>query len=397
MPLTRRTFVKSLGVGGVGAFSLPLIAARGHEAYVGAVANGAVVPEFDADHAARLRAGAPRALRLDSNENPNGPGESALSAIRAMFGEAPRYPDMPSADLRDAIARRHGVKAENVILGCGSGEVLRMATYAFTSPTRALVTGAPTFEDPGKHAEVIGTPVRAVPVTGTLHLDLGGMARACGSGQGAGLVFLCNPNNPTATLHGAPAIRDFVNTVTTKSPETTVLIDEAYFEYVEDPAYATAIPLALENPRVVVARTFSKIYGMAGLRLGYAIGHTETIKSLQRQKLSNSVNVLAAAAGLATLGDEAHIARERNANRSARDFTQRFFESLGYKVTPPQTNFLMVDVRRDAKEFQDACRKRDVLVGRPFPPLKTQARVSIGTMEEMQRAVEVFRQVLSTA
>jgi histidinol-phosphate aminotransferase len=386
MPLTRRTFVKSLGVGGVGALSMPLIAARGHEA-----------PEFVADGAERLRAGMPRALRLDSNENPNGPGESALSAIRAMFGEAPRYPDLPSADLRDAIARRHGVKPENVILGCGSGEVLRMATYAFTSPARALVTAAPTFEDPGKHAEVIGAPVRAVPVTGTLHLDLAGMARACGNGQSAGLVFLCNPNNPTATLHGASAVRDFATTVTSRSPETTILIDEAYFEYVEDPSYATAIPLALENPRVVVARTFSKIYGMAGLRLGYAIGQAATIKGMQRHKLSNGVNVLAAAAALTTLGDDEHVARERKANREARDFTQRFFESLGYKVTPPQTNFLMVDVRRGAKEFQDACRKREILVGRPFPPLKTQARVSIGTMEEMQRAVEVFRQVLSTA
>jgi histidinol-phosphate aminotransferase len=272
-----------------------------------------------------------------------------------------------------------------------------MATYAFTSPTRALVTAAPTFEDPAKHAETIGAPVRAVPVTGTLHLDLAGMSRACAGGPTAGLVFLCNPNNPTATLHGASAVRDFVSGVSTRSPDTTVLIDEAYFEYVEDPSYATAIPLALQNPRVVVARTFSKIYGMAGLRVGYAIGQADTIKLMQRHKLSNGINVLAAAAAIATLGDEEHIARERKLNRDARDFTQRFFESLGYKVTPPQTNFLMVDVRRDPKEFQEACRKRDVLVGRPFPPLRTHARVSVGTMNEMQRAADVFRQVLSTA
>jgi histidinol-phosphate aminotransferase len=392
--LTRRSFVKTVGTGSVGVIALPLIAARGNEAAVGELARGRALTATAGESRAPLRIASPKALRLDSNENPNGPGEAALNAIRAMFDEAPRYPDVPSSDIRDAIAKRHGVAAENVVVGCGSGEILRMAAYAFTRPTRALVTAAPTFEDPTRHAQMAGAQIRAVPVDASLKLDLAAMAGQC---AGAGLVFLCNPNNPTGTVHGARAIKDFVARVTRTSPETTILIDEAYHEYVEDESYATSVPLAMENPRVIVARTFSKIYGMAGLRVGYALGGTEAIKSLQEQKLPNAINVLGAAAALATLNDAAHIEREQSLNRIAKDVTRRFFERAGYRVIPSQANFIMVDVRRDSREFQDACRKHDVLVGRPFPPLTTMARISIGTLNEMQRALDVFKQVLSVA
>jgi histidinol-phosphate aminotransferase len=398
MPLSRRKFVKAASVGGLGALTAPLIAARGSEALRGALYepgwSSAVALGHPSEERAAYRLSAPDAIRLDSNENPNGPGAAALEAVRAMFREAPRYPDVTTTDLVQGIARHLKVAPENVVVGCGSGEILRMAVYAFTSPERALVTGAPSFEDPVYHAQYTRAPVRSVPVDGELRLDLG---RMLGESGGAGLVFLCNPNNPTATVYGATAVRDFIQQVHQRAPECTVMVDEAYHEYVEDPTYATAIPIALENPRVIVVRTFSKVYGMAGLRVGYAIGHPETMKQMQRHRLPNNINVLAAAAAVATLPDQPHLEKERRLNREAREFTRRAFEGMGFKSPVSNANFLMVPIGRDSRAFKDACAKHGILVGRPFPPLTTHARVSIGTMDEMKKAVDVFRQVLTGA
>jgi histidinol-phosphate aminotransferase len=387
MPLSRRSFVRAVGLGGAGVMTAPLIGARGREALAADLRAGLGAPTS--------ATGAAGVIRLSSNENPRGPCAAALDGLRGALGEASRYPFAPPEELRAAIAAAHGVRVENVLLGCGSTEVLRMAVDAFTSPTRALVTAAPTFEEPAARAEVIGAPVRAVRVDAGLRLDLAAMTAAAAMGGGAGLVFVNNPNNPTGTLHGARAIADFVRRTLAAAPGTTILIDEAYHEYVEDPAYSTAMPIALENPRVIVSRTFSKVYGLAGLRVGYAIGQPATLQALARHQLGMDVNVLAAAAARAALGDHELAARERRLNHEAREFTRRFFESAGYAVAPSRANFLMADIRRDAKRFQEACRAHDVLVGRPFPPLATHTRVSIGTMDEMRAAVDVFRRVLA--
>ena len=399
MFLSRRSFVKAASVSGLGAFTAPLIAARGSEALRDGILEHAFSPaagsaNFASDERAAFRLVSPDAIRLDSNENPNGPGQVALDAVRAMFGEASRYPDVPSDDLKHAIAHHLNVAPENVLIGCGSGEILRMAVYAFTAPDRALVTGAPSFEDPVKHAEMTHAPVRAVPVDGQLRLDVG---RMLDETAGAGLVFLCNPNNPTATVHGAATVRDFIAQTNKRAPDCVVMVDEAYHEYVDDPTYSTAVPLALENPKVIAVRTFSKVFGMAGLRCGYAIGRPETLKQMQHHRLPNNLNVLAAASAIATLPDAAHIQRERQLNREAREFTRRAFESIGYKSGVSNTNFIMVAIGRDSKAFKEACAKQGILIGRPFPPLTTQARISIGTMDEMKKAVDVFRQVLSGA
>jgi histidinol-phosphate aminotransferase len=281
-----------------------------------------------------------------------------------------------------------------VLVGCGSGEILRMASSAFTSPQRALVTGLPSFEDPVRHSQMMNAPIRAVPVDARLGLDLDGMLAQA---PGAGLVFLCNPNNPTGTVHGAAAVREFIARARRVAPECVVMVDEAYHEYVDDPAYATMLPEALQDPKVIVVRTFSKVYGMAGLRIGYAIGQADTLRQMARHRLPNSINVLAAAAAMATLPDAAHIEREKQLNRAARDFTRKAFDAMGLPAAPSHTNFIMVPIGRDARAFRDACAKHGVLVGRPFPPLDTHARISIGTMDEMKKAVDVFRQVLGAA
>jgi histidinol-phosphate aminotransferase len=175
------------------------------------------------------------------------------------------------------------------------------------------------------------------------------------------------------------------------------MMDEAYHEYVEDPAYTTSIPISMANPKVFTVRTFSKVFGMAGLRAGYAIGRPEALRPMARHKLSSGVNVLAAACGTATLPDEAHIQSEIRLNREAKAYTMKAFQAMGFKPSASQANFIMVPINRDTRAFKDACAKQGVLVGRAFPPLNTHSRISIGTMDEMKKAVEVFKSVLGNA
>lgn len=379
MTVTRRDFITALGLGGAGVLAAPVLATRGREHDLWAAALG----EFGTAPAGLIR--------LDSNENPNGPGVRAFEAIKAMFGEANRYPDVPEDALVAAIAKEHGVSEENVILGCGSSEILRLCVEAYTSTAQHLVTAAPSFELPATFAKTLGRPVMTVPVDAKLRLDLEAMADKAG---GAGLIFFCNPNNPTATVHGDGAVRDFVARVHRASPATVILVDEAYHEYVDDPSYRTAIPMALTDPNVIVSRTFSKVFGMAGLRAGYAIAHKDTARKLQAWRLGSGINVLALAAATASIVDHEHIALEQKRNREAKAFTRAWFEKAGFEVGASDANFLMIDIRRDMRPVRDACRKEGIAVGRPFPPLTTHLRISIGTMDEMQKATDVLKRVL---
>ncbi|MGH7654492.1 MAG: pyridoxal phosphate-dependent aminotransferase [Gemmatimonadaceae bacterium] len=340
----------------------------------------------------RAMSSAPGMIRIDSNENPNGPGARAFDAMRSTFPDANRYPVTLEDDLTNEIARYLSVKPENIMLGCGSSEVLRSAVQAFTSPTRALVSPSPSFELAADYARFAGIPVKSPGVDAKLRTDLDAMVDAA---NGSGLVYFCNPNNPTATVHGKSDVAGMVQRIGSSSPETMVLIDEAYHEYVEDPTYATAVPMALDNPRVFVARTFSKVFGMAGMRVGYAVGRPETIARMKGWMLGSNVNQLALAAAKTTVSDSARIAEEKKKNHEAKVFTVKAFTGMGYEVTPSDANFMMVDIKRDVRAFKAECIKRGVAVGRPFPPLNTHLRVSVGTMAEMEKAVEVFRTTLA--
>ena len=213
--------------------------------------------------------------------------------------------------------------------------------------------------------------------------------------RGAGLVFFCNPNNPVGTAVNGADTRAYLSTLLKQSPNTTVLVDEAYFEYATMPGYETTIPLAVENPRVVVARTFSKCFGMAGLRIGYAIGHKDTIAALKLTTTSGRLPVTSVAAALAVIEDQALIKEGVRANGEARAAITKSLRDLGLSVLHSDTNFILVDVRQKPEEFQAACKKSNVIVGRPFPGLPTHARISIGSLEEMQGAVAVFKAVLT--
>lgn len=383
MSLSRRDFARTLGLGGAGILSADFIAGRGYEHLM---AMGL--------QSQRREPRAADAIVISSNENPRGPAASALEALRGRANyRTGRYPDNVGS-LEDTIAKMYGAKAENVLIATGSGLLLEAAVKAYASGSKALVNGTPSYSSPDRTANQIKATVKLVPIEkASLALDLGAMADAS---KGAGLVFVCNPNNPTATIHPVSAIADFVKKVRAVSPTTAIHIDEAYIDYAADPK-GTAAPLALEYPDVFITRTFSKAYGMAGLRLGYAVGQPATLKKLSDAWGLGSVNVITAAAALAALKDTAHMDAERAENKKVRDYTVAGFKDLGVTGSVSNTNFVFLNIGRPAGEFREACAKRNVIVARDFPPMaKTHARITIGTAEEMKKAMDVFKEVLGT-
>jgi len=399
MSVSRRGFLQGLGVGRTAHVSA-FMAARGHEEYV------AEAMEPQGGQGGRpMRPNLPpgvEAIRISSNENPLGPGKAAITAVLGKFPEANRYPFNSTpldADLEILIAKLNAGKRENVVLGVGSQELLKNAARVFMSPTRHLVIPSPTYGDPAGFAQnALHYTLKSAPVSEkTLKTDLSVLLPLV---KGAGLVYLCNPNNPTGTINSAQEIKDFIAEVKKTSPTTAVLIDEAYCDYASDPSFATAIPIALATPGVVVARTFSKAYGMAGVRIGYALGDAATIKKMSAWRMPYNVNTFGVAAAVASLKDPQHIKDESARNKAVRDFTIKTLADLGYPSTESQTNFIFTDIGKTmtAAAFRDACAAKGVMVGRDFPPLEKQwTRISLGTMEEMQKATEVFRSVLKPA
>ena len=330
-------------------------------------------------------------VRLNANENPYGPSASALDAIRGALGEAARYPDELDERLRDEIARSHGVSPAQVIVGAGSGEILKWAAVTFTGPGRLLVEAEPTFEDLSRHARLAGADVVRVPLNARFEHDLPRMLEAA---RRADLVYLCNPNNPTATVTPKAALREFVAAV---PAHTAILADEAYHHYATGPAYASLVDLVAAHPNLVVTRTFSKIYGMAGMRCGYAIAGEEASRRLSAHQGWSSVCALTSAAALASLRDAGHVAGSRDRNLATRSFVQAGVEKAGFAVLPSEANFLMIEMGREVGPVIASLRERGVLVGRRFLALPRHLRVTIGRPEEMERFLAAFRAVARTA
>lgn len=397
MSVTRRGFLQGLGAGR-NRSAAEFMAARGHEELVAE----AMQQGRQGARAGMQRPNLPpgvEAIRISSNENPLGPGKAAIDAILGKFPEANRYPFNSSpldADLEILLAKLNTAKRENVTLGVGSQEILKNAARVFLSPMKHLVIPSPTYGDPAGFAHnQLKATVKTAPVDPkTLKTDLSALLPLV---KGAGMVYICNPNNPTSTINTGQQISDFVAEVRKTSPTTAILFDEAYSDYVTDKSFQSAIQLALATPNVLVAKTFSKAYGMAGVRIGYAIGQAATIAKMARWRMPYNVNTFGVAAAIASLKDPAHIKEEAARNTAVRDFTVKTLADLGFHSADSQTNFIFTDIGKTmtAAAFRDACAKQGIMVGRDFPPLEKQwARTSIGTMEEMQKAAAVFKSVL---
>lgn len=380
MSVSRRSFVRTLGLGTT-ALSTSFVTGRAVDAAAfGGAAAAAETSEI---------------IRLSNNENNRGPGAKALEAAHSAIGSGNGrgYPPDHVNELTDAIAAKWSVARTNVIVGTGSGPILEGSVRAFCAVDKGLVTPAPTYGTPENMAKRFGFPVKTVPVDRNMQVDLNALADAA---KGAGLVFLVNPNNPTGAARTGAEIEQFVRRVKRESPSTAILLDEAYIDYVHDPAITTAKPLAMELPGVFITRSFSKAHGMAGLRLGYGIGQEATVQAIPKVWQLGSINTLTAAAGVASIKDTQHIADEVAENARVREFTIKAFKDMGYTVTDSHANCIFVDVKGSAPAFRDACLAQKVQVGRDFPPYeKTHTRITLGTMDQMRQAVTVFRAVLT--
>ena len=329
------------------------------------------------------------AVRLSAHENPHGPSAKALKAMTDSFGLACRYPDEHNNVLIDKLAKLNGVNHDEILLGDGSGEILKLCAETFTGNGRGtLVAADPTFEAILKNASANGADVAKVPLTSSFAHDLPKMlANAKG-----GLIYVCNPNNPTASITPKDEVRDFI----AKTPrETMILVDEAYFHYADSPDYESLIPLVKDHPNVIVSRTFSKIYGMAGLRCGYCVAQKETIDRMRQQQMWDSVNIMALAAASASLDDPNQVPNGQRLNAEAKQFTTSELARMGYKTIPSQANFIMMDCKRPVVPLIQAMKQRNVHVGRLFPALPNHMRVTIGKKSEMETFVGAFREVMA--
>ena len=372
--LTRRQFTSTFGAG-LGA----------------AIVDGSFgARRAEAAHPSRQTAETPGgAILLNSNENPYGPAPSALDAMTKAESVAARYPDAAEERLIGVIAKMHDVEPDRVVLGCGSGEVLQMADMAFLGPGKKVVVAEPTFEAVLGYARVTKAEPVKVPLTADHRHDLPRMAAACDAGTG--LVYVCNPNNPTGTIVTRDELAFFLERV---PRSVAVVVDEAYHHFVDDPRYASAFEWLGKNPNLVLVRTFSKVYGMAGMRLGYAVASKENAEALRAHAAWSNANSAVLAAALASLAEPDHVSRQRSINRETRDWLCRELERDGLRYIPSHTNFLMVDVGGDVLPFIDSFRARRILVGRKFPSLPNWLRVSMGTRKEMEAFVDALRAIV---
>jgi histidinol-phosphate aminotransferase len=292
---------------------------------------------------------------------------------------ASRYPGQLEQQVIDMIAQHHGVDPACVLLGCGSGEILRIADMAFLAPGKNLVVAEPTFEAVLTYAGVTRAESVKVPQTADFRHDLPRMAAACNAQTG--LVYICNPNNPTGTVVTREELAAFFAQA---PPSAAILVDEAYYHFVDDPRCASAFEWLNKQPNVIVVRTFSKVYGMAGMRLGYAVGSKEMIAKMREQVLWNNSNAAVLAAALACFTDEDLISRQRKLNNDTRRRLYNELETDGRRYIPSQGNFVMIELNGEAQPVIDAFRERKILVGRQFPSMKNWLRISIGKPEEME-------------
>jgi histidinol-phosphate aminotransferase len=380
--ISRRRFAQLLGAGAAVAVARPALSLAG--------------PPPDPSPAASSPGTTGAIVRLSSNENPYGPSPKALKAMTDAFGLSCRYPDDTAEVLVDALAKLNGVNRDQILLGDGSGEILKVCAETFTGPGTngkngsagrgKLVVADPTFEAILAHAKIYGADTVKVPLTLTFAHDLSKMTIAAKEG----LIYVCNPNNPTASITPKNDLSAFI----AKTPrQTMILVDEAYHHYADSPDYESVIPLIKDNANLIVARTFSKIYGMAGLRCGYCVAQRETIERMRPHQSWDSVNLMALAAATASVNDPEQVANGRRLNSEARSYVIGELDKMGFEQIPSQANFIMFNVKRPVVPLIQALKQRNVQVGRLFPALPNHMRLTIGKKPEMEAFVAAFRQV----
>src|SRR5215471_5114926 len=358
---SRRQFIATLGSGATALAARPLFSISTNDGYV----------------------------HLCFNESPYGPSEKVLRAMRDSISLSGRYPfDLSYDGLKAQLGKFHGLSADNILIGTGSTEILKVCDDLFLQSRPHLVIAETTYDAVYQYAVNSRAEVTKVPLTKDYRHDLQRMANAITSRTG--LVFICNPNNPTGTIVTKDEMKRFMDRV----PESvTVVVDEAYNHFA-GPDYESAIRYVKEERNVVVARTFSKAYGLAGLRIGYGIAKQEVMDRMRPYGLDFNLSVPAVAAAEAALSDSQQIDRVVKANDTQRTAFHAEMKSAGFECIPSQANFVMVNLRTDASTVIEEFWRRKILVGREFPPMTKFLRVSLGTDDEMKRLSSAFRQIL---
>ncbi len=364
MSLSRRSFLTSVGAGtAAAALQIPFIGA-----------SIAVARTTSTSRSGKT------GVRLDSNENAYGLAPRVKQAIQEAIGQAHRYPDAARREFSELVAQKHRVSIEQVLIGCGSVELLQAAARAFTGPKKKVVLASPTFEVIGRAAEALGAQVVRVPLTKDFAHDVSAMREQLG--EDTGLVYICNPNNPTASLTPRKDLDAFISKLPS---QTYVLIDEAYHHYATDSRdYVSFLDRPSDTDRVIVLRTFSKIYALAGMRLGYGIGPRGAIESMRQAVGLENGNIAVLRGAVAALEDDGtmQLSVRRNAADRAEFMKQAHLRKLS--PIPSYANFAMMDIGRPVPEVIEQFKKKGVHVGRPFPPLDTHLRVTFGRPEDMK-------------
>jgi len=324
--------------------------------------------------------------KISFNENPYGPSAKALEAMNYAFKYSMRY-GYPDGGVTQAIADHHGVPRNHLMLGAGSGEILEVVGLTYLGDGKKVIGVEPSYGQVYSHASGIDADAILLPLEDDSRQNIQRMVDATNRHyRDVGFVYLCNPNNPTGRTVTAAEIEYLLDNIPDDVP---VLIDEAYHHFVRDPDYEASLKYAIEGRRVVIARTFSKIYGMAAIRIGFAIAPPEMISEM-RVYSTGSVNVLAKWGAVASMEDTDAYDFVRRTTLRLRDQTLADLAGLGYECIPSETNFFMLDCRTPVAPIRRAFRERGVAVGRDFPPMLNHLRVSIGTEEEMGRFMNAF-------
>jgi histidinol-phosphate aminotransferase len=373
MQLSRRGFLRSASIAAAASAVLELPASAA-PLQVGAAHRGDIPPD---------------AIKLSNNENAYGPSPKSLAAMQTAVAEGNRYPDRYNHQLVKSIAAFHRIKPERVLLGCGSMDILRAATGAFLGPGKALIMPQPTFEAIGEYSHPLGATTIKVPLDSTYAHDLEAMLAS--AAKQPSLIYVCNPNNPTATITPRKDLEMFLGKLPANA---VVLMDEAYHHFaIGTPGYESFLDRPVENDRMIVCRTFSKVYGLAGMRIGYAVGSGETFKRLSAFRSMECQNVAGVRAAIAGLEDQDYVRMAIQRNAADRQEFFRQAQARGLKPIESRANFIMMPASRPAQRVIDFFEKQNVIIGREFPPMDNYVRISLGKPDEMRQFWQVWNQM----
>ena len=328
----------------------------------------------------------PERALLDQNENPLAPSQAEREAMLEALSLANRYPD-GEGRLVERLAAFHEVGRENFLMGCGSSELLKICPDALMGPGRELLQGHPTYPTAARYTRVRGGEVISVPTDMEGRLDPQAMASRLTARTE--IVYLCNPNNPTGGVQSDTALREFIGSI----PERVlVVVDEAYHDFVDDPGYRTLVPLAVERPNLIVLRTFSKVYGLAGMRIGYGIATRETVRRLQPHRLTIDLNNPGIYAAMAALEDREFHARTVAMNADSRKAIFETMPRFGGRPLPSQAGFVWVAFDRETEPVRRALREHRVYV-RTYTHSPNHLRISTGRKTDMDRLFDAMGRV----